>query len=239
MSAISRGSASTAPANLVRLGPLPEHSGSLARDQSRVIRGNRVYQSVLHGSISGTVYLVPALGIELMASGPLAQRVIDSLAPSIRRVVLQDRSRVSIPTSWRSVTFSGLRIKVPPAWHVSRSTLAFGCEQTDIAFSATSVVLDTDSNAEAIPCPYIPPPRLGSDGIQVDAGSAAAPNILPKHARRLVLNGLEMLLDNEYPFSVLVFDVLLPGRSMPIEVRIGLGTANSAAAVLRSMRAAA
>ena len=40
------------------------------------INGIPVYESALHGQISGTVYSVPSLGVELMVSGPLARRVI-------------------------------------------------------------------------------------------------------------------------------------------------------------------
>jgi hypothetical protein len=207
-------------------------------DPSKIINGTRVYQSVLHESISGTFYLDPSLGIELMASGPLAQRVVDSLAPSLRHVVLEDRNTASIPSSWRSISFAGLRLAVPPTWPVSRSAFSFNCEPLDTTFSTPSVVLDTDTiNTEAISCPYIPPVRLGSDGVQIDAGSAAAPNALPKNSQRFVLDGLQMYVDEEYPFSVLVVDIELHRWAMPVEVRIGLGRAKTAAAVLRSIRA--
>jgi hypothetical protein len=88
--------------------------GDQILDPSRIINGSRVYRSVLHGSISGTVYLDPSLGIELPASGSFARRVVDLLAPSLRHVVLEDRTTASIPSSWRLMSFAGLRFAVPP-----------------------------------------------------------------------------------------------------------------------------
>lgn len=224
--------------NVVRFAPLVVQSSSYLHDPSRIIDGSRVYQGVLHGSVAGTVYLDPSLGVELMASGPLVQRVIDSLAPSLRDVVLRDRTTASIPASWRWISFAGLRFAVPSTWSVSRSALSTSCGPIDTTFSTPLVVLDNDTLSEMIPCPYIPPARLGSDGLRIDAGSATAPNLLPKSSQRFVLNGLQMYVDQTHPFSVLVVEIELPGRAMPVEVRIGLGTARIAAAILRSMKAA-
>jgi hypothetical protein len=120
---------------------------------------------------------------------------------------------------------------------VSRTTYAFGCAPTDIAFSGPSVTLGTDTNTARLPCPYILPARVGSNGVQIDQGSPAAPNGVPKDALPIVVNGLRMYVDEAYPFSSLVVEVDLPGRAMPVRVTIGLGTASTAGAVLRSMAA--
>ena len=48
-----------------------------------------------------------------------------------------------------------------------------------------------------------------------------------------------MYVEAAYPFSSLVLDVELPGRSPPVRVTIGLGTARTAGAVLGSVTAPA
>jgi hypothetical protein len=226
-------------ANVVRLAPLTTPTSTFRGDPSTMIDGTRVYTSVLHGPISGTVYFDPLLGIELMAVGPLGERVVDSLAPSPRQEVLERRTTASVPQGWRTVTFAGVRVEVPASWPVSRSSLSFSCEPIDTAMSAPSLDLDTDAtDNEGQSCPYIPPVRLGSNGVRIDAGSAVAPNRLPTSSQHFVEGGLQMYVDEEYPFSVLVVDIELHGRAMPVEVRIGLGTTKTAAAILRSIRAA-
>jgi hypothetical protein len=201
------------------------------------INGIRVYKSVLHGQISGTVYSVPSLGVEIMASGPQGPQVIGSLAPSVRDVVLRERATGTGPGTWRSMSFAGLDFAVPPSWPVSRTAYAFACDPPDIAFSGPSVTLDTDTNVARLPCPYPIPARDGTNGVQIDEGNMAAPNTVPADGRRLVVNGLQMYVDGAYPFSSLVLEVELPGRTTPVRVTIGLGTASTAGAVLRSITA--
>ena len=223
------------PANLVRLGPLSARR--YPGRPSMTIDGIAVYKEVLHGQISGTAYSAPTLGIELMASGPLAARVIGSLAPSVRDLVLEQRAVGAQPGPWRSMNFAGLGFAVPPSWPVARTTYAFGCDPPDIAFSSPSVTLDADSNLARLPCPYPLPARRGTNGVQIDAGSAGAPNSVPADGLRIVVNGLQMSVDEAFPFSALVLEVDLPGRTTPVKVTIGLGTASTAGAVLRSITA--
>ncbi|MGO9659481.1 MAG: hypothetical protein ACLP7F_14150 [Acidimicrobiales bacterium] len=228
----------SSPPNLVRFGPLASPGGTPAAGHlSMTINGLRVYEGVLHGQISGTVYSVPSLGVELMASGPLAPRVIGSLAPSVREVVLRQRVTSAAPGTWRSMSFAGLRFSVPPRWPVYQTAYAFECDPPDNAFSAPAVTLDTGTNMARLPCPYPVPARHGANGVQIDEGSVAAPNPAAADGLSLVVNGLQMYLEAAYPFSSLVLDVELPGRSTPVRVTIGLGTASTAGAVLGSITA--
>jgi hypothetical protein len=156
------------PANLVRLGPLPART--YPGRPSMTIDGIAVYEEVLHGQISGTVYSAPSLGTELMASGPLAVRVIGSLAPSVRDIVFEHRTVGTQPRTWRSMSFAGLGFAVPPSWPVAHTAYAFGCDHPDVAFSSPSVTFDTDNNLARLPCPYPLPARRGTNGVQIDAG---------------------------------------------------------------------
>ncbi len=224
------------PANLVRLGPLPAGPGpSTASHPAMTIDGLAVYEGVLHGQISGTVYSVPALGVEVMVSGALARRVIGTLAPSVRDIVLGAPATGAPPTPWRTMSFAGLRFAVPPSWPVSRTAYAFACDPPDIGFATASVTLDTDTNLARLPCPYPVPPREARNGIQIDEGSAAAPNPVLPHGAPMVVHGLRLYIDGGYPFGALVIDVERPGGAAPVKVTIGLGTASTAGAVLASI----
>ncbi|HTW99957.1 MAG TPA: hypothetical protein VMD59_14335 [Acidimicrobiales bacterium] len=228
------------PANVVRIGPLPAGEPPETALPEVLRNGIPTYAVTLHGRVSGKAWLVPSLGAEVMASGPQASAVLATLAASVRARVLAARSSPP-PPSPRHLDFAGLGFDVPASWPLEHTKVAGdGClsEDWSAAFSASEVVLDTDASGyEALPCPYIPPPRVAADALVVSKGSAKAPNRLPADGRALVLNGLHMVVDPTAELSVLVVDVEVPGRSMPVEVRIGLGDAATAAAVLDSIRA--
>ena len=110
--------------------------------------------------------------------------LIGSLAPSVRDAVLGGRAAGTPAASWHAISFAGLRFAVPPSWPVSRTAYAFGCDPRDMGFPNASVTLDTDTNLARLPCPYPIPPREAHNGIQIDEGSAAAPNTVPVHGLR-------------------------------------------------------
>ena len=170
-----------------------------------------------------------------MVSGPLARRVIGSLAPSVRDIVLGGRANGTAPAPWRAMSFAGLTFTVPPSWPVYRTAYAFGCDPPDMGFPRAAVTLDTDTNLARLPCPYPIPSREAHNGLQIDEGSAAAPNALPVHSSSMVVNGLRIYIDGGYPFGALVMEVELPGGGSPVKVTIGLGSASTAGAVLRSL----
>jgi len=205
-----------------------------------VRNGVAVYAVVLTGPISGTAYLVPSLGAEVMVTGPGAAKILDSVGASVRARVLA-ASAVNIPATWTRFSFAGLSFAVPPAWATIRTNQVFDCQkETDSIglLSPPAVVLDTDTSYMPLPCPYFPPPRNPANGLVVDVGSARAPNVRPPGALPLTLNGLHFLLDRADALSVLVLEVEVPGRDMPVAVRVGLGSSATAARVLRSIERA-
>ncbi len=221
-------------ANVVRLGPLPigEPYGSLAKTRRN---GLTIYTAVPHGPISGTVYLVPSLGVELMADGPDANTVLTSIRPSVRALALAVPVAPA-PQRWRRVGLAGLSLAVPRTWPVTRTDLSHGCMWRDpIALpSPPQVVLDTDTN------PMVPKCLGGSagppaDGVVVHAGTLRAPNAVQPAPTELRLHGLRAFVSQANPFFVLAVDVVVPGRDMPVEVLIGLGDPVTAARVLRSI----
>ena len=137
-----------------------------------------------------------------MASGPLAPRVIGSLAPSVRDVVLAPAGYQRRTRTWRSMSFAGLRFAVPPRWPVARTAYAFGCDPPDIAFSPPSVTLDTDTNLARLPCPY-PRPGPPRDKRRPDRRGQCRrlPTRPPADGLRIVVNGLQMYLDAGLPLQ--------------------------------------
>jgi hypothetical protein len=202
-----------------------------------VRNGITLYEGVLHGRISGTVYLVPSLGVELMASGPSSVRVLTGIEASVRSAVLAHGPGVA-PPSWHRLHFSGLSFAVPPTWAVTQSAYVYDCglQDDDIALtSPPQVTLDTDTNDLALPCPYFFPPRVAANGLVVAEGSTKAPNTRPPGALAIRVNGLSAFVDPLSLLSVLVVDVQVPGRSIPVQVHIGLGGAGTAEEVLGSI----
>jgi hypothetical protein len=131
-----------------------------------------------------------------------------------------------------------LSFAVPPSWAVTQSAYVYDCQlqDDDIALSSPpGVTLDTDTNDLALPCAYFFPPRVAANGLVVAEGSTKAPNALPAGASAIHLNGLSAFVDPSSLLSVLVVEVEVPGRSMPVQVHIGLGDAGTAERVLGSI----
>jgi len=227
------------PADLVRLGPLP--AGEPYRSLPKVtLDGVVLYTVVLHGRISGTVYLAPALGTELMATGPDSSRALGSIGPSARARALASGPRAS-PPAWARLSFAGLVLSVPRAWPVRRSAYGYDCglQQDDAALAPPpSVVLDTDTDDLALPCPPLRAPRAAGNGLVVDQGSARFPNTVPPSAAPLRFHGLRAYVDRAQPLSVLVVYVEVPGRPMPVRLHIGLGDPLTVERILGSIRPA-
>jgi hypothetical protein len=210
--------------NTVRLGPLP--AGEVTAGLTKVVHnGVTMYIALWHGRISGTVYLVPSLGVELMAGGPGTARVLSSIGPSVRERALAS-GPMAAPPSWHRVHFAGLTFATPATWATTRSPYVYDCDlqDDDIALSSPpSVVFDSDTNDLALPCPYFSPPRVVANGLVVDAGSTRSPNVVPAGARPLAINGLDFFIDKSDQLSVLVVVVRVPGRAMPVKIHVGLG----------------
>ena len=194
-------------------------------------------------------YIVPSLGIEVAAVGPLAKQVLNTLTRSPRVVVLAPGSSPVVPSSWQQVTFAGLHFSVPAGWPISRTSgaasgLGNPCETPGVAFFASGVTLSTDThllppNACASGAySNAPPPPM--DGVQVDSGSHLQFHVkLSFSAHCLDLHGLTACPATSPAYSILVLRVTVPGHRQPVYVSIGLaGNGVVARTILYSLRAA-
>jgi hypothetical protein len=192
------------------------------------------------------IYYAPSLDIEVIAGGPMAIRVVDTLTRSPRSVALAQGPAPSVPSYWRTVTFAGLRFLVPAYWSIERTpvTPVLGeiCRTPGVSFYRSVVTLSTDIRPIEVPsCPYIPPtPQYPSDGVQVDSGLRVEPIVpLSFSPRCLDLHGLTACPATSPDYSILVLRVTVPGRSKPVFVSIGLaGNGVVARTILYSLRAA-
>jgi len=139
------------PSTTVRFGP-PTSPHSTVLGQPEVINGITVYPYPTGPQSS---YLVPVLGVEVTVDGRLGNRVPHTLARSPRTVALASGPAPTVPSSWRSVTFAGLRFSVPAGWAIYRTKTTPGlgaiCGTSGVAFFTTMVTLNTDTRPFVLP----------------------------------------------------------------------------------------
>ena len=215
------------------------------------LNGVAVYVVPSYGPEPVLDYYAPSIGVEVIATGPLARRIIDTLARSPRVVALASGPAPSVPSSWRSVTFAGLRFSVPAVWPITRTSgAAFGlgspCATPGVAFpdyvAPDGVTLDTNLYRLAVPaCPAETPLKQPPmNGVQVDSGSRMNFQVALSFSTRCVhFHGLTTCPATSPAYSILVTKVTVPGRSKPVLVSIGLaGNGMVARTILYSLRTA-
>jgi hypothetical protein len=205
--------------------------------------------SVEHGwsvHADQTTYRERGLGLDISASGPLAQEVLGTITHSPLSVVLNS-SGLAAPASWQHVTFGALRFAVPPRWRTERVSWWGGC-----LFNLSRDVLML-STAQTLSTPRCPAPlptaryTAGVPGMVVAAG----PQISDDHLHGetcLKSNGLRICIDppplhDGYPsgrgLQILTAGVYLPGQQRPDQIEIGLyGSGLTPARILESIKPA-
>jgi hypothetical protein len=230
------------PPPTVRIIPL----SSIPGGPLRPVRLNGI-STLLELSGRTSVYYVPSLHVVVSEVGELGARVIHTLTRSPRAVVLTPGPSSAFSSSWRSVSFTGLRFSVPASWSIERTRVTPGLgticlSEPGVAFVSTTVTLSTDKRPLVPPgCNLVPPrPQEPKNGIQVDAGLRTEPVVtLSFSANCLDLNGLTACPATSPDYSILVLRVTVPGRSKPVFVSIGLaGNGMIARTILYSLRPA-
>ena len=230
-------------ATLVRLVPYGGVPQKTAGEKLIIVNGVPAYFVPPSSAKPFISYFVPSLGVLVTGSGPMARRVLDTLTCSPRAVALASGGAAAVPSSWRSLTFAGLRFSVPASWPVQRTNLWNVCGPVQIAV-AEGVTLDTDQVFQALPCPGpLPYAVVPSNGVRVDTGrshslSALVGSFSPG-GTCLHTGGLKACPSSTPHYSVLLLRVSVPGRAAPVFVSIGLaGSGMVARTILYSLRAA-
>ena len=184
-------------------------------------------------------FLARALGLDITATGPLAQRVLGTITHSPLSVVLNSTG-LSAPTRWQHVSFGGLHLAVPQRWLMQRvSSWGGGC---GYGLTGELLLLSSAQTLSVVSCPAPSSTaafEAGSSGMVVGAG----PHIdePARGATCLERNRLRICIDsppirNGHPtdrrLNVLTAHVYLPDGHPPIEIQIGLGGSGLTAALI-------
>ena len=228
----------------VSLIPISRVPPAYAKEKPVVLNGVLVYLGAK--GVSFIDYYAPSLGIELAANGILARRVAETLSRSPRTTVLATAKTPSVPATWHSASFAGLRFSFPASWPVIRTQLTTGlgsrCGVAGVALSGTTVTFSTDLRPFLeVPCAYIPQsPEPPTNGVQVDSGLLLEPRVtLAFSSRCLRLHSVTACPATSPGYSILVLRVKVPGRTTPVFVSIGIaGSGAVARTILYSLAAA-
>lgn len=228
-------------ATVVHLVPQRFPSEYLQQSDVVVLNGLHLYGVEL-GGVSG--YYSPLLGFELVASGPMAQKVLGTFTASPRAVALSTAPMRNVSFSQRLETFAGLQFSVPRSWPVVRTRRTPGlgnvCGTSGVAFWDTDVTLSTDTLPMIVPmCPVmLPYPQPPHDAVQVDAGLRTGPEVTSSFHGCVAIRRLSVCPATTPAYSILVLKVTVPARSDPLYVSIGLaGNGMIARTILHSLRA--
>src|SRR5262249_18496455 len=150
--------------------------GVMHRRPTAVIHGIRVYR--LPAEPGSLRYLVPELGVQVGARGPLARRVLATLTRSPLSVVLGHGPAGSVPRSWIGHQFGGIRFAAPGSWRQQREHQWATCG-TGVG-PRTLLLIDATRPPAALPCPY-PFPSAAAEqaqpGLTVVTGKYAAMSV--------------------------------------------------------------
>jgi hypothetical protein len=191
----------------------------------------------------GESYVVPEFHMALLATGPLARRILGTLTYSPRAFVLGS-SRLPVPRGWVSYAFGGVRLSAPSGWKLNRYSWWGGCP---FGLDNDTVQLSTAVTFSAPGCP-LGAQTAGSQaaryGIVVGAGPMAdAVGVDPHECWNL--RGMRACsaqfggtsFGGENLDGVLTLTVTVPRQPKPVVVEIGLaGTGATALAILDSIR---
>ena len=193
---------------------------------------------------STSIEVVRALGMDVEASGPLAEQVMATLTHSPLSVVLNS-SADSVPPSWQHVVFGGIRFAVPGDW-TRRGTSGGDCPGN---IEANVLVLSTAQSLSASSCGGPPPETAvylaANPGMEL--GSGPSIQAAPPHATCLTRQGLRICVDPPpspgggfvpgQELNLLTAQVKVAGRSALDQIEIGLtGTGVTPLQILDSIR---
>jgi hypothetical protein len=193
---------------------------------------------------SKTTVIVRAIGMQVRAQGPLAERVVATLTHSPYSVVVGS-SVSSVPAGWQYVVFGGIRFSIPSEWTTSRSTAWGGCPYN---IEAGVLALSTAQVVSAPGCPA-PPETAASlaaePGMVLDSGPLV-PHA-PADATCLRRNRLRICIDPPPPpvggfapgheVNLLTAQVTVPQQATVDQIEIGLtGTGVTPLEIFDSMR---
>jgi len=191
----------------------------------------------------GSTYYVPSLGVQVHATGPSARQVLHTLTRSPLDVALAKGPAPTVPASWRWYTFAGLRFAAPP--YLARRT---GDDRFDLGCPGVVPALSPDvflirATSAVFPGCQLPPSEVGQIRYRNGVLVASGPDAFVQFPKRLAscrsLQGLTACVTGGAFGGVLDLTVVVPNRSRPTLIEIGLaGNGMVARTIVDSLRAA-
>ena len=228
---------------IVRIQPMSPPTGETA--PTAIINGIPV--SPGYGSPSTLWYSVPALGVTVDGTGPLARQVLETLARSPRALAVGAGRSPRTPASWHRVSFEGVSVAVPGSWPVQRvAGVRSGCGPDFTLRDATGnhpsepvAVLSLGKSMPAFSCPAYggPVPVIAPvDGVVVNGGAQGALLGTTGSRRCPTRAGLRVCMVSGAPYGVLVLSVTSKdGKTMAVEIGLA-GDGHMARTILFSLR---
>jgi hypothetical protein len=205
-------------------GALVLSSASLAGTSYRTISGYRVYRVTSTTGPTSGAYDVPQLGVQIALHGTLADRILNTLSPSSRKVAMTFASH-PVPSGYRTGTSYGVSVSTPPQWVVTRpGAYFFGCNWPKSPSGAPefvsvdprnnggpgcavidySSILPTDGLLLYATSHFSPPRREqpmavmhhGTTNITVYAGTSAMTNVSTFSPSKLYLDTVDVFVHN-------------------------------------------
>ncbi|HXW38442.1 MAG TPA: hypothetical protein VEJ44_02010 [Acidimicrobiales bacterium] len=195
--------------------------------------------------------LVPSLGVEVDAEGPLAGAVIGTLVRSPRVVVLARGRAPQVPAPWKGIEFGGLHASTPAGWPVRRVAewgspcavvMPWDLAAMVGAGAQPSVTLDSGKAPPAYGCPNLTlrdqQVSAPHDELIIDPGPSGPLGDGTSDGHCFSINRLRMCPVQAYLSSELVLSVHIP-HGGTVAVVIGLsGNGQTARTILHSLRPA-
>jgi hypothetical protein len=86
------------------------------------VHGYRIYRTHTPTRTNPwTFYVIPQLDIQIATIGPLAERILNTLAPSNREIADTPTFQTP-PARWHTVTANGVTLSVPSTWNITSSS---------------------------------------------------------------------------------------------------------------------
>lgn len=178
---------------------------------------------------AGSTRVLRALGMEVDASGPLANQVLATLTHSPLSAVLSS-AHEAVPAAWRPVTFGGLQFAVPANWGVNQTNTSGRCPSN---ITPELLALSTAQQALSPACPRLSQTAgylAGQPGMVLSVGPLIG--TAPADATCLTRKTLHICVDPTpkqgdglaagREINLLTAQITVPGQTATAEIEIGL-----------------
>lgn len=186
------------------------------------------------------------LGYVITATGPLAKRIMATLTHSPEFTVLHSHAG-GTPSTWRRVSFGGLRFSVPKNWRVFRSSIWPPCPYNLLPDRLTLVTAGHFNTNSCLAVPRTAGLNAGQPAVLIGSGPLVRQTLtatgLEQGATCRSREGLRICVDapSGWPYlGIMTAQISLPGQENLDQFEIGLsGTGKTAARIFDSLRPAA